>query len=84
MGLRSRIRQPSKIAHHLTFGLTTTQLTIGLFFCFSFPQVLSNLANFKTFGFTKFVPRVPQEKFAAVVESSYNAANAVPLWNEVR
>ncbi|KAI0302020.1 aflatoxin-detoxifizyme [Russula brevipes] len=47
-------------------------------------QVLSNLANFKTFGFTKFVPRVSQEKFAAVVENSYNAANAVPLWNELR
>ncbi|KAH9043246.1 aflatoxin-detoxifizyme [Lactarius pseudohatsudake] len=26
-------------------------------------QVLSNLANYKSFGFTKFVPRVPQDKF---------------------
>lgn len=47
-------------------------------------QVLSNLVNFRSFGFTKIVPRVPEEKFAAVVEKSANAANAVPLWNEVR
>lgn len=47
-------------------------------------QALSNLANYKSFGFTKFVPRVPQEKFSAVVENAPNAANAVPLWNEVR
>jgi hypothetical protein len=46
--------------------------------------VLSNLANYKTFGFTKFVPRVPQTKFSVVVENSPNAANAVPLWDEVR
>ncbi|KAA1471181.1 aflatoxin-detoxifizyme [Dentipellis sp. KUC8613] len=47
-------------------------------------QVFSNLVNYKTFGFTKFVPRVPQAKFAAVVENSPNAANAVPLWNELK
>lgn len=47
-------------------------------------QALSNLANYKTFGFTKFVPRLPQAKFAVVVENSPNAANAVPLWHEVR
>ncbi|KAH9063447.1 aflatoxin-detoxifizyme [Lactarius vividus] len=47
-------------------------------------QVLSNLANYKSFGFTKFIPRVPQNKFAAVIENSPNAANAVPLWNELK
>ncbi|KAI0650861.1 aflatoxin-detoxifizyme [Trametes meyenii] len=47
-------------------------------------QVLSNLVNFKSFGFTKIVPRVPEEKFAAVVEKSANASNAVPLWNELK
>ncbi|KAI0722500.1 aflatoxin-detoxifizyme [Earliella scabrosa] len=47
-------------------------------------QVLSNLVNFKSFGFTKIVPRVPEDKFAAVVEKSANAANAVPLWNELK
>ena len=40
--------------------------------------------NFKSFGFTKIVPRVPEDKFAAVVEKSANAANAVPLWNELK
>ncbi|KAI0751198.1 aflatoxin-detoxifizyme [Daedaleopsis nitida] len=47
-------------------------------------QVLSNLVNFKSFGFTKIVPRIPEEKFGAVVEKSANAANAVPLWNELK
>ncbi|KAI0006024.1 aflatoxin-detoxifizyme [Russula compacta] len=47
-------------------------------------QALTNLANYKSFGFTKFVPRVPQVKFSAVIENSPNAANAVPLWNELR
>ncbi len=46
-------------------------------------QVLSNLVNFKSFGFTKIIPRVSAEQFGAVVERSANAANAVPLWNEV-
>ncbi|EIM90016.1 aflatoxin-detoxifizyme [Stereum hirsutum FP-91666 SS1] len=47
-------------------------------------QVLSNLVNYKSFGFTKFVPRVPQEKFAVVVEKSANASNAVPLWQKLK
>ncbi|KAI0371497.1 aflatoxin-detoxifizyme [Pilatotrama ljubarskyi] len=47
-------------------------------------QVLSNLVNYKSFGFTKIVPRVSEERFAAVVEKSANAANALPLWNELK
>lgn len=47
-------------------------------------QVLSNLVNFKSFGFTKIIPRVSAEQFGAVVEKSANATNAVPLWDEVR
>ncbi len=47
-------------------------------------QVLSNLVNFRSFGFTKIVPRIPEDKFAAIVEKSANAANAVPLWNELK
>lgn len=47
-------------------------------------QVLHNLVNYKSFGFTKIVPRVPEAKFAAVVEKSANAANAIPLWNELK
>ena len=40
--------------------------------------------NYKSFGFTKIVPRIPEDKFAAVVEASANAANAVPIWNELK
>lgn len=47
-------------------------------------QVLHNLVNYKSFGFTKIVPRISEEKFAAVVEKSANAANAIPLWNELK
>ncbi|KAH7930761.1 dipeptidyl-peptidase III [Leucogyrophana mollusca] len=47
-------------------------------------HVFHNLVNFKSFGFTKIVPRVPEDKFAKVVEKSVNAANAVPLWNELK
>ncbi|KAG1782483.1 peptidase family M49-domain-containing protein [Suillus placidus] len=46
--------------------------------------VLHNLVNYKSFGFTKIVPRVSEAKFAAVVEKSANAANAIPLWNELK
>lgn len=47
-------------------------------------QVLHNLVNYKSFGFTKIVPRISEAKFAAVVEKSANAANAIPLWNELK
>jgi len=47
-------------------------------------QVLSNLVNYKSFGFTKFVPRVDAKLFEAVVEQSANAAEAVPLWKELK
>ena len=46
-------------------------------------QVLSNLVNYKSFGFTKIIPRIPEDKFAAVVEKSANASEALSLWNEV-
>lgn len=46
-------------------------------------QVLSNLVNYKSFGFTKIIPRIPEAKFAAVVEKSANASEALTLWNEV-
>ncbi|OCH95554.1 aflatoxin-detoxifizyme [Obba rivulosa] len=47
-------------------------------------QVLSNLVNYKSFGNTKFIPRVPEEKFATVVQRSANAPQAVLLWNDLR
>jgi dipeptidyl-peptidase III len=39
--------------------------------------------NYRSFGFTKIIPRTSEADFARVVESSVNAANATPLWKEV-
>ncbi|KAF6765196.1 aflatoxin-detoxifizyme [Ephemerocybe angulata] len=50
----------------------------------SWPQVLGNLVNYKSFGFTKIVPRVPADKFEAVVSKSANASHALPLWNKLK
>ncbi|GAA6015297.1 hypothetical protein JCM10207_008940 [Rhodosporidiobolus poonsookiae] len=47
-------------------------------------QVLSNLSNIKSFGATKFVPRVSQDAFAAVVKASEQASTAVPLWEDLK
>ena len=44
---------------------------------------MSNLANYKSFGFTKFIPRVTEEHFEAVVKHSANATEALVLWNDV-
>lgn len=46
-------------------------------------QVFSNLVNFKSFGFTKFVPRVSESQFAKVVGASASASNALPMWEKV-
>ncbi|KAG8859362.1 hypothetical protein FRB96_004577 [Tulasnella sp. 330] len=46
-------------------------------------QVLSNLVNYKSFGFSKFVPRVSKDKFALVVEHSENKAAASDLWGQL-
>lgn len=46
-------------------------------------QVLSNLVNYKSFGFTKINPRLPADKFEAVVQSSVNKDKALSLWNQV-
>ncbi|KAG8954151.1 hypothetical protein FRC04_000371 [Tulasnella sp. 424] len=45
-------------------------------------QVLTNLVNYKSFGFSKFVPRVSQEKFGEVVEKS-GSAKAQQLWKDL-
>ncbi|KJA27223.1 hypothetical protein HYPSUDRAFT_35833 [Hypholoma sublateritium FD-334 SS-4] len=47
-------------------------------------QVLSNLVNFKSFGFTKIVPRVSSDKFEAVITTSINSNKVVPLWNSLK
>ncbi|KAJ7046776.1 aflatoxin-detoxifizyme [Mycena alexandri] len=46
-------------------------------------QVLSNLVNFKTFGFTKIIPRTSSDKFEAVVKASANA-KANTLWGSLK
>jgi dipeptidyl-peptidase-3 len=47
-------------------------------------QVLSNLSNYKSFGFTKFVPRTPEAQFGAVVKASANAEKASSLWHDLK
>ncbi|GLB34963.1 putative aflatoxin-detoxifizyme [Lyophyllum shimeji] len=47
-------------------------------------QVLSNLVNYKTFGFTKILPRVPSDRFEAVVKHSANSEKALSLWNDLK
>ncbi|KAJ6547558.1 aflatoxin-detoxifizyme [Mycena capillaripes] len=47
-------------------------------------QVLSNLVNFKTFGFTKIIPRTSSDKFEAVIHASANSAQTTPLWNSLK
>ena len=39
--------------------------------------------NYKSFGFTKFIPRIPEERFGAVVKASSNASNALGIWESV-
>ncbi|KZP11993.1 aflatoxin-detoxifizyme [Athelia psychrophila] len=47
-------------------------------------QVFSNLGNYRTFGFTKIIPRVSASKFAAVVEQSANANAASEIWANLK
>lgn len=47
-------------------------------------QVLSNLVNFKSFGFMKIIPRVNADKFHDVVKSSANAERALSFWNSLK
>ncbi|KAG6890703.1 hypothetical protein C0995_005076 [Termitomyces sp. Mi166 len=47
-------------------------------------QVLSNLVNFKTFGFTKIVPRLSADKFEAVIKHSQNSRKALKLWTDLK
>jgi len=46
--------------------------------------VLSNLVNYKSFGFTKILPRVQKDKFEAVVKCSANAKDALVLWDRLK
>ncbi|EFA80210.1 dipeptidyl-peptidase III [Heterostelium album PN500] len=44
-------------------------------------QFYGNMGNYLSFGDTKFIPRTPKEKFAAVV-ASYNDAQLNQLWSQ--
>ncbi|KAK7039226.1 hypothetical protein VNI00_010131 [Paramarasmius palmivorus] len=46
-------------------------------------QVLSNLVNYRSFGFTKIIPRLPQDKFEAVVRAS-QSSKASELWDSLQ
>lgn len=39
--------------------------------------------NYKSFGFTKIIPRIPADKFEVVVQNSANKNEAVILWEKV-
>ncbi|KAL7340779.1 aflatoxin-detoxifizyme [Rhodotorula toruloides] len=47
-------------------------------------QVLSNLSNMRSFGATKFIPRVSEQSFEAVVKASQRSDVALPLWQELK
>ncbi|BGP24644.1 hypothetical protein JCM10295v2_003562 [Rhodotorula toruloides] len=47
-------------------------------------QVLSNLSNMRSFGATKFIPRVPEQAFDAVVKACHRSDVALPLWQELK
>ncbi|KAF7304876.1 Dipeptidyl peptidase 3 [Mycena kentingensis (nom. inval.)] len=47
-------------------------------------QTLSNLVNYKSFGFSKFIPRASAEAFGALVKASANATTATALWAKLK
>ena len=46
-------------------------------------QVLANLVNYRSFGFTKIIPRNSQESFSAVVNNSLQPDKAKEIWEKV-
>ncbi|KAF8317581.1 aflatoxin-detoxifizyme [Clavulina sp. PMI_390] len=46
-------------------------------------KAMSNLTNYKNFGFSKFVPRIPKDKFAMIVEHSERSHEAKNLWERL-
>lgn len=47
-------------------------------------QVTSILTNYKTFGSSKFIPRVAKDKFRSIIANSPQAEEALKLWDKVR
>ncbi|KAF8338075.1 aflatoxin-detoxifizyme, partial [Cantharellus anzutake] len=46
-------------------------------------QTLSNLVNYKSFGFSKFIPRISAENFKKIVSASPQSEKATPLWGKL-
>lgn len=46
-------------------------------------QVFGNLVNYKSFGFTKFIPRIHQDDFKSIVAASPNSQVALDQWNKL-
>ncbi|KAF9074653.1 aflatoxin-detoxifizyme [Rhodocollybia butyracea] len=47
-------------------------------------QVLSNFVNYRSFGFTKIIPRVSESKFEAVVQNSSSSNKAMAMWSKLK
>ncbi|KAJ4464816.1 aflatoxin-detoxifizyme [Lentinula lateritia] len=47
-------------------------------------QVLSNLVNYRSFGFTKIIPRISDIKFEAVVQQCANSNKALEMWYKLK
>ncbi|KAL8283979.1 hypothetical protein RQP46_005092 [Phenoliferia psychrophenolica] len=81
----SSAKDPTKLseveAHKKASRVTEEEWEGVLAYC---AQVLSNLGNFKSFGATKFIPRIPASVFGAVVKASERSSVALPLWESVK
>jgi dipeptidyl-peptidase III len=47
-------------------------------------QVFGNLVNYKSFGFSKFIPRIKSDDFKAIVAASPSSVDALARWEKVR
>jgi len=47
-------------------------------------QVFGNLVNYKSFGFSKFIPRIKESQFKSIVAASPNSVDALARWEKVR
>lgn len=61
-------------------GLSEDEFTFVLEYA---AQVLGNLANYKSFGDSKFIPRVSADKFRKVVEAAPRAKEALKLFDKL-
>lgn len=74
--------KPTELANldSLKAAATDDDLTAVMEYC---AQTLSNLANYKSFGDIKFIPRIPKGAFRAVVAATPRHAEALPLFDKL-